>query len=70
MNDLIQVPNRTVLMATINHMTKKGLPFKLNAYSISYYRLPSSGLHPAVHFFVEEIYQLHFRLPRAIKTYP
>ena len=49
-NDLIQVTNRTILMATINHTTAKGLPFKLKGYSISYYRLPSSGPHPAVHF--------------------
>ena len=49
-NDLIQVTNRTMLMATINHTTEKGLPFKLKGYSISYYRLPSSGPHPAVHF--------------------
>ena len=39
-----------MLMATINHTTEKGLPFKLKGYSISYYRLPSSGPHPAVHF--------------------
>ena len=39
-----------MLMATINHMTEKGLPFKLKGYSISYYKLPSSGPHPAVHF--------------------
>ena len=48
--DLTQVTNRTMLMATINHTTEKGLPFKLKGYSISYYRLPSSGPHPAVHF--------------------
>ena len=29
MNVLIQVTNQTMLMATINHMTEKGLPFKL-----------------------------------------
>ena len=50
MNDLIQVTNRTMLMATINHMMENGLPFKLKGYSISHYRLPSSGPHPAVHF--------------------
>ena len=50
MNDLIQVNNRTMLMATINHIMEKGLPFKLKGYSISYYRLASSGSHPAVHF--------------------
>ena len=48
--DLTQVTNRTMLMAAINHTTEKGLPFKLKGYSISYYRLPSSGPHPAVHF--------------------
>ena len=39
-----------MLMATINHMTEKGLPFKLKGYSVSYYRLLSSGPHPAGHF--------------------
>ena len=33
MNELIQVTNRTMLMATVNnHMTEKGLPFKLKGY--------------------------------------
>ena len=32
MNDLIQVTNRTMLMATINHMTEKGQPFKLKGF--------------------------------------
>ena len=51
MNELIQVTNRTMLMATDNnHMTEKELPFKLKGYQISYYRLPSSGPHPAGHF--------------------
>ena len=50
MNGLIQVTHRTMLMATTNHMTEKGLPFKLKGYSISYCRLPSSGPHPAIHF--------------------
>ena len=32
MNELIQVTNRTMLMATVNnHMTEKG-PFKLKGY--------------------------------------
>ena len=39
-----------MLMATINDMTEKGLPFKLKGYSISYNRPPSTGAHPAVHF--------------------
>ena len=39
-----------MLMATINDMMEKGLPFKLKGYSISYYRPPSTGPHPAVHF--------------------
>ena len=39
-----------MLMAAINHMNEKGLPFILKGYSISYYRLPSSDSHPAVHF--------------------
>ena len=39
-----------MLMATVNHKTEKGLPFKLKGYSISYYRLPLSGPHSAVHF--------------------
>ena len=38
------------LMATIIHMTEKMLPSKLKSYSVSYYRLPSSGPHPAVYF--------------------
>ena len=52
MKDLIQVTNRTsyMLMATINHMTEKGLSSKLKGYSVSYYRLTSSGPHPAVYF--------------------
>ena len=50
MNGLIQVTHRTMLIATTNHMTEKGLPFKLKGYSISYCRLPSSGPHPAIHF--------------------
>ena len=48
MNDLIQVTNRALLMATINHMKEKRLPFKLKGYSISYYRQTSSDPHPAV----------------------
>ena len=50
MSDLIQATNQTILMATINHMKEKRLPFKLKGYSISYYRLPSSDPHPAVRF--------------------
>ena len=36
-------------MVTINHMTEKGLPFKLEGYSISSNRLPSNGPHSPVH---------------------
>ena len=50
LSSLIQVTNQTLLMATINHMMGKGLPVKVKGYSISYYRLLSSGPHPAVHF--------------------
>ena len=51
MNNLIHVTNRTMLMATIYYMREKRLSYKLKVYySISYYRLPSSGPHPAVHF--------------------
>ena len=39
-----------MMMAAINQMTEKGLPFKLKDYSVCYYRLPSSRPHPAVHF--------------------
>ena len=41
---------QAVYMATINRMTEKGLPSKLKGYSVSYYKLPSSGPHPAVYF--------------------
>ena len=39
-----------MLMATINHMNEKGLPFILKGYSVSYYRLPSGDSHSAIHF--------------------
>ena len=49
-NEFIQASNRTMFMTIIKHMIKRGPPFQLKEYSISYYKLPSVSSHSAVHF--------------------
>ena len=37
-------------MKLIKHLLDEGLPFNFSEFSIYYFKLPSSGPHPEVHF--------------------
>ena len=67
-NKFIQANNRSMFMTIIRHMIEQGLPFQLEEYSISYYKLPSVGSHSAVHFLWKKSINDSADCPEQLKT--
>ena len=67
-NKFIQANNRSMFMTIIRHMIEQGLPFQLEEYSISYYKLPSVGSHSAVHFLWKKSINDSPGCPEQLKT--